>query len=138
MPGFFPICARPIVCSAGTGAPPSRCGYPGVVELMAFDTARLDGVYITQHEEGRVSSVQVDVKTDRRKVYRTVRKREKRLEGLSWRIKVTDPGRRSCFEGLCPEEAVTENPRLLVAQWLRKLAFMSGVELLCDGCVLDS
>lgn len=31
---------------------------------MAFDTARLDGVYITQeHEEGRVSlSVQVDVK----------------------------------------------------------------------------
>lgn len=60
---------------------------------MAFDTARLDGVYITQkHEEGRVSlSVQVDVKRTGVKCTERFGREEKELEGLSWRIKVMDP-----------------------------------------------
>ena len=37
---------------------------------------------------------------------------EKELQGLTWRMKVADPEGNVVFEGLCPEEAVIENPRL--------------------------
>ena len=111
------------------------------VELMAFDTARLDGVYITQkHEEGRVSlSVQVDVKRTGVKCTERFGREEKELEGLSWRIKVTDPEGVPVFEGLCPEEAVIENPRLWWPNgYGSQPLYQVEVELLCDGCVLDS
>ena len=111
------------------------------VELMAFDTARLDGVYITQkHEEGRVSlSVQVDVKRTGVKHTERFGREEKELEGLSWRIKVTDPEGVPVFEGLCPEEAVIENPRLWWPNgYGSQPLYHVDVELLCDGCVLDS
>ncbi len=108
---------------------------------MAFDTARLDGVYITQkHEEGRVSlSVQVDVKRTGIKHTERFGREEKELEGLSWRIKVTDPEGVPVFEGLCPEEAVIENPRLWWPNgYGSQPLYQVEVELLCDGCVLDS
>lgn len=111
------------------------------VELMAFDTARLDGVYITQkHEEGRVSlSVQVDVKRTGVKCTERFGREEKELEGLSWRIKVTDPEGVPVFEGLCPEEAVIENPRLWWPNgYGSQPLYQVEVELLGDGCVLDS
>lgn len=111
------------------------------VELMAFDMARLDGVYITQkHEEGRVSlSVQVDVKRTGVKHTERFGREEKELEGLSWRIKVTDPEGVPVFEGLCPEEAVIENPRLWWPNgYGSQPLYHVEVELLCDGCVLDS
>lgn len=110
------------------------------VELMAFDTARLDGVYITQkHEEGRVSlSVQVDVKRTGVKCTERFGREEKELEGLSWRIKVMDPEGVPVFEGLCPEEAVIENPRLWWPNgYGSQPLYQVEVELLCDGCVLD-
>lgn len=37
---------------------------------------------------------------------------EEELEGLSWRVKVTDPDGKVILTETCPEQAVIENPRL--------------------------
>ena len=52
---------------------------------------------------------------------------------------MTDPEGVPVFEGLCPEEAVIENPRLWWPNgYGSQPLYHVEVELLCDGCVLDS
>ena len=59
------------------------------VKLLAFDHARLDGVYITQkHEPGRVAlQLRVDVQKAGRKNICRFGRDEEELEGLSWRVR---------------------------------------------------
>lgn len=61
------------------------------VSLVGYDTARLDGVYITQeHEEGRVSlSFRVDVDKLGEERIMSFGKDDKKLTGMSYTIKVT-------------------------------------------------
>lgn len=84
------------------------------MKLLAFDHARLDGVYITQkHEPGRVAlQLRVDVQKAGRKNICRFGRDEEELEGLSWRVKVTDPDGKVILTETCPEQAVIENPRL--------------------------
>lgn len=84
------------------------------VDLIGFDTARLDGVYLSQeHGDGRVSlKARIDVDVLKENHSCRFGREEKELQGLTWRMKVADPEGNVVFEGLCPEEAVIENPRL--------------------------
>lgn len=84
------------------------------VDLIGFDTARLGGVYLSQeHGDGRVSlKARIDVDVLKENHSCRFGREEKELQGLTWRMKVADPEGNVVFEGLCPEEAVIENPRL--------------------------
>ena len=65
------------------------------VKLIGYDCARLDGVYITQHHSpGQVElELRVDVeKTDAERIL-SFGKDEDKLQGLSYRVKVTAPDR---------------------------------------------
>ena len=110
------------------------------VKLLAFDHARLDGVYITQkHEPGRVAlQLRVDVQKAGRKNICRFGRDEEELEGLSWRVKVTDPDGRVILTETCPEEAVIENPRLWWPNgYGEQPLYLVEAELLKDGNVLD-
>lgn len=63
------------------------------VYLLGIETARLDGVYITQeHEPGKVSlSFRVDVEKTGEERILSFGKDEDRLAGLSWRVRVSEP-----------------------------------------------
>lgn len=111
------------------------------VKLLAFDHARLDGVYITQkHEPGRVAlQLRVDVQKAGRKNICRFGRDEEDLEGLSWRVKVTDPDGKVILTETCPEEAVIENPRLWWPNgYGEQPLYLVEAELLKDGNVLDS
>ncbi len=113
------------------------------VSLVGYDTARLDGVYVTQeHECGKVRlKLRVDVDKIGEERVRSFGKEEDaaKLTGVSWRAVITDPdGRRL--------EVPTDGSALAIEE--PKLWWPSGygeqplygveVELLKDGAVLDT
>ncbi len=67
------------------------------VQLIAFDDARIDSVYITQHHEAGKVTLTLDVDVDRisEEFLRRFGEDDERLEGLSFCVKVTDP------DGVC-------------------------------------
>lgn len=71
------------------------------VQLIAFDDARIDSVYITQlHEEGKVT-LKLDVDVDRisEEFLRRFGEDDEKLEGLSFCVTLTDPdGVRTCYD----------------------------------------
>ena len=83
------------------------------VKLVAYDTARIESVYITQvHEQGQVTlKLDVDVERTGEEHLRRFGRDDARLSGLSCRVTLTDPeggkkvyGHREALEGIRVEE----------------------------------
>lgn len=82
------------------------------VSLIGYNTARLDGVYVTQrHEEGRVRlKFRVDVEKCGEERILSFGGDDARLEGLSRSVRVTDPDGRVWMAE--EDELVIQQPRL--------------------------
>ncbi len=88
------------------------------VKLIAFDDARLDGVYITQKHEPGLVTLQMRVDVEKTGYERTLAfgKDDGKLSGYSYRVTVTDPdGKKITGSYACDgsaQEIRIENPRL--------------------------
>ncbi|MDR0643138.1 MAG: glycoside hydrolase family 2 protein [Treponema sp.] len=74
------------------------------ISLLAFNTARIDGVYITQKHKKAAVDLGIAVQWDTGK--------EPLKTALSWRVEITDPkGRTTAYEN-SPAKVTIENPEL--------------------------
>lgn len=109
------------------------------VSLAGYDTARLDGVYITQrHIGGQVRlTFRVDVDKCGEERILSFGKDDNRLGGLYWRAKVTAPDGR---EQLCGSgELVIDNPALWWPNgYGEQPLYQVEVTLERDGQILDT
>ena len=113
------------------------------VSLVGYDTARLDGVYVTQeHECGKVRlKLRVDVdKIGEERVCSFGKEEDAaKLTGLSWRAAITDPDGRRLEVPTDGGELTIEEPKLWwPSGYGEQPLYGVEVELLKDGAVLDT
>ena len=113
------------------------------VSLVGYDTARLDGVYVTQeHECGKVRlKLRVDVDKIGEERVRSFGKEEDaaKLTGLSWRAVITDPDGRRLEVPTDGGELTIEQPKLWwPSGYGEQPLYRVEVELLKDGAVMDT
>ena len=113
------------------------------VKLIGFDTARIDSVYITQkHEENRVTlQPAIDVERIGEEHLRRFGRDDARLDGLNFRITVTDPdGRKAVYSRAEALDGIrVENPQLWWPNgYGSQPLYEVEVELLADSPARDT